>query len=110
MPEEQFDEGEAMFLSLVYSFHAAGMVQLGKVINPVSGKAERDLDAARGTVAVLKMLEAKTAGNLTDRERRTLANLVTELQLNYVDEANRAGPGEPAPAEAETPPADAPKE
>ncbi len=94
MPDEQFDEDEAMFLSLAYSFHTAGMVQLGKVINPVSGKAERDLEAARGTVAVLKMLEKKTAGNLSDRERRTLANLVTELQLNYVDEANRAAAGE----------------
>jgi hypothetical protein len=51
------------------------------------------------------MFQKKTRGNLSERERRTLTNLITELQLNYVDELKR----EPAGAEAEkTPPAEAP--
>lgn len=97
--EEHFDHDEAMFLSLLYSFHAAGMQHLGKIVSPLTGKIERDLDAARGTIDVLRMFEKKTVGNLSAREQRTLTGLITELQLNYVDEANRS----PAPASAESP-------
>lgn len=106
MNEKTTDRDEAVFLSLVYSFHAAAMQQLGKLANPLTGKIERDLDAARGTIDVLVMLQKKTAGNLTDREKRTLTNLITELQLNYVDELNRsASPQETTPpaGKSETP-------
>jgi len=95
--ESGFDKDEAIFLSILYSFHAAAMQQMGKIANPFTGKVERDLDAARGTIDVLLMFRKKTDGNLSDRERRVLTNLITELQLNYVDEAKR----EPAAAEAE---------
>lgn len=96
--EEHFDHDEAMFLSLLYSFHAAGMQHLGKIVSPLTGKIERDLDAARGTIDVLRMFEKKTAGNLSEREQRTLTALITELQLNYVDEAHR--PAAPASGES----------
>jgi len=95
--ETGFDKDEAIFLSIMYSFHAAAMQHMGKIANPFTGKVERDLDAARGTIDVLLMFQKKTQGNLSDRERRALTTLVTELQLNYVDEAKR----EPAPAEGE---------
>jgi hypothetical protein len=102
--ESGFDRDEAMFLSIMYSFHVAAMQQLGKIANPLSGKVERDMEAARGTIDVLQMFQKKTRGNLSERERRTLTNLITELQLNYVDELKR----EPAAAGAEkAPPAEA---
>jgi uncharacterized membrane protein len=121
--ESGFDKDEAIFLSIMYSFHAAAMQHMGKIANPFTGKVERDLDAARGTIDVLLMFQKKTEGNLSDRERRALTTLITELQLNYVDEAKRepaaaepeeAAPEETAPAEdaaesAEaTPPAEEP--
>jgi hypothetical protein len=99
--ENGFNKEEALFLSIMYSFHAAAMGQLGKVANPLTGKIERDLDAARSTIDVLHMFQKKTAGNLTDREERVLKNLITELQLNFVDEAGR--PQEPTAEEAVTP-------
>jgi hypothetical protein len=104
--ENSIDRDEALFLSIIYSFHAAAMQQMGKIANPFTGKVERDLDAARGTIDVLAMFRKKTEGNLTDRESRVLTGLITELQLNYVDEGKRepaAGEKEPAPeAEAGT--------
>ncbi len=87
--ESDFDKDEALFLSIMYSFHAAAMQQMGKIANPLTGKVERDLDASRGTIDVLIMFQKKTEGNLKDRERRILNNLVTELQLNFVDESRR---------------------
>jgi len=107
MEQENFDKQEAIFLSLIYSFHAAAMQQLGKLVSPVTGKTERDLNAARGTIDVLRTLEVKTRGNLSERESRTLKNILTELQLNYVDEMNRsAGEG----SKAEEAPAASPEE
>jgi hypothetical protein len=96
--ESGFDKDEAIFLSIMYSFHAAAMQHMGKIANPFTGKVERDLDAARGTIDVLQMFQRKTEGNLSERERRTLTTLVTELQLNYVDETKRepAAEGEEA--------------
>jgi hypothetical protein len=99
--EKGFNKDEALFLSIMYSFHAAAMQQMGKIANPFTGKVERDLDAARGTIDVLAMFQKKTQGNLTDRERRVLTNLITELQLNYVDESKREPAGEKAEPAAE---------
>jgi uncharacterized membrane protein len=107
--ESGFDKDEAIFLSIMYSFHAAAMQHMGKIANPFTGKVERDLDAARGTIDVLLMFQKKTKGNLSDRERRTLNNLVTELQLNFVEEAKRepaAAEGEKAPPKEEAAPAE----
>jgi hypothetical protein len=111
--DNAFDKDEALFLSIMYSFHAAAMQQMGKIANPFTGKVERDLDAARGTIEVLAMFQKKTQGNLTERERRVLTSLITELQLNYVDESKRepaAEKAEPAAgAEAEAPPESSPE-
>ena len=96
---DTFDKDEALFLSIMYSFHAAAMQQMGKIANPFTGKVERDLNGARGTIDVLVMFRKKTEGNLTDRERRVLTGLITELQLNFVDESKR----EPAAAEEKAP-------
>lgn len=98
--ENNFDRDEALFLSIMYSFHAAAMQQMGKIANPFTGKVERDLDAAHGTIDVLVMFRKKTEGNVTDRERRVLTGLITELQLNFVDESKR----EPAVEEKEPAP------
>jgi len=92
--ESGFDKDEAIFLSIMYTFHAAAMQQMGKIANPLTGKVERDLDAARGTIDVLVTFQKKTKGNLSERESRTLTNLITELQLNYVDETKKE-PGAP---------------
>ncbi|UCE26616.1 MAG: DUF1844 domain-containing protein [Candidatus Coatesbacteria bacterium] len=98
MSSTELDPEEAMFLSVIYSFHAAAMQQMGKIANPFTGEIERNLAAARGAIDTLMVLQKRTEGNLTDLEERTLNGLLQELQLNYVDEAKR---GEEAPAPAE---------
>jgi hypothetical protein len=98
----ELDPEEAMFLSVIYSFHAAAMQQMGKIANPFTGEIERNLAAARGAIDTLMILQKRTEGNLTDLEERTLNGLIQELQLNYVDEAKR-GEEEPAPAEPTAP-------
>jgi hypothetical protein len=83
------DKDRALFSIFVLSLHAQGMQQLGKVMNPLTGKIERNLEQAQSTIDMLEMLKRKTAGNLSSEEDSLLGRLLYELQLNYVDEANR---------------------
>lgn len=91
MPELTGNEREqALFGALVFSLHAAGMQQMGKLMNPMTGKVERDLEQAQATIEMLDMLKKKTAGNLSDYETKLISRLLAELQMNYVDEINQA--------------------
>lgn len=102
---------EARFLSLVLSLQGSAWMALGKVANPLSGKLEKDLDAARGSIDLLETLKVKTQGNLTKEEEKVLANALSALQLNFVDELTRgegkgkeSTPAAEAAAGGETPP------
>jgi hypothetical protein len=81
---------EAEFLQLVIGLHGSAWMLLGKVANPMTGKVERNLDAAKATIDTLAMLKAKTQGNLSKDEEDYLSNILQQLQLNYVDEAGKS--------------------
>ena len=78
-----------LFISLVYSISATGMAQLGKTVNPVTGKVERDLKQAQNSIEMLAMLKAKTSGNLEREEQTALETALTNLRLTYVEEVKR---------------------
>jgi len=73
-------------LNLIMSHEAAAMQFLGKVAGR-DGKIERNLDMARYAIDTLAMLQEKTAGNLTDDEKRLLDHVLYQVRMNYVDEA-----------------------
>jgi hypothetical protein len=81
----------ALFLQLVLGLQQAAMVALGKLMNPMSGKLERNLEAARNTIDTLGAIEARTRGNLEPDEQRVLNQVLTDLRLNYVDELKKGG-------------------
>lgn len=91
MTEMTTDKGReaALFLQLLLGLQQAAMVALGKLMNPVSGKIERNLEAARNTIDTLSALEARTRGNLESDEARVLTQVLTDLRLNYLDEAKK---------------------
>jgi hypothetical protein len=86
---QQEHTDQALFSALLFSLHAAGMQQLGKIMNPMSGQVERDLEQAQATIEMLEMIKRKTTGNLIENEIKLLARLLYELQMNYVDEAGK---------------------
>ncbi len=85
-PEDEAKYNEARLLALITGLSGGIMQHLGKVVNPLTGQIERDLQAAQGTIDVLRMLKEKTRGNLTDREERTLNAVINSAQLNFLDE------------------------
>jgi hypothetical protein len=91
MTEMTTDKGReaALFLQLVLGLQQAAMVALGKLMSPVSGKLERNLEAARNTIDTLAAIESRTKGNLESDESRVLTQVLTDLRLNYLDEVKK---------------------
>jgi hypothetical protein len=80
------DKNSQLYLQMIFMYHAACMEHLGKVKSTITGKIERNLAAAQGTIDMLDMLKEKTKGNLSAQEERFLTELLRELKLNFVDE------------------------
>jgi hypothetical protein len=93
------EKNEIMFTQVVLMFHTAAMQQLGKLKNPLTDAIERNLEAAQNSIDLLDMLKEKTKGNLSEEETRLLTQVIRELKLNYVDEANKPAPSPEAKAQ-----------
>jgi hypothetical protein len=83
------EKNTSLLFSLIMTFQAAAMQQMGKLKNPISDKIERDLQQAQLSIDIIDMLEEKTKGNLSDDESRFLKGVLQELKLNYVDESTK---------------------
>ena len=83
-------EYESEFMQLVMGLQTSAWMLLGKIANPISGKQERNLEAAKATIDALMMLKAKTKGNLGMSEEALLNGAIQQLQLNYVEELEKS--------------------
>lgn len=79
----------ALFLQLVLGLQQSAMMALGKLMNPMTRKLDRNLDVARDTIDTLAALEERTKGNLEPDEARVLKQVLTDLRMNYMDEAGK---------------------
>lgn len=73
--------------SLVSMFASACWQQIGKISNQIDGKITKDLKSAQVTIDMLLMLRDKMKGNLTVTEEKFLTDTISNLQINYADEA-----------------------
>lgn len=73
------------FSSFILSLYSSGLVQLGKVEDPSTGKKSINLDLAKHTIEMIAMLEQKTKGNLTDEEKNLLKALLSEIRIIFVE-------------------------
>lgn len=72
------------FSSFVLSLYSSGLVQLGTVEDPSTGKKTKNLEMAKHTIDMIAMLQEKTSGNLTRDEENLLKALLSELRMAYV--------------------------
>jgi hypothetical protein len=80
------NEVKLSFYDIVSLFGGIVLQKLGKIINPITGKTEKNLDEARAFIDMLSVLEKKTKGNLTKDEESFLSSTITNLRLNYIEE------------------------
>ena len=79
---------DALFVNLVMIFKTAAFQQLGKTLNPMTGKVEKNLEQARFSIDMIEMLKDKTRGNLSEDLSKLVDSTLLELRMNYVEEAN----------------------
>ena len=96
-------ESEMKFIEFVNMLGSTALYQMGKISNPITGKIEKDLNAAQMSIDILAMLKEKTKGNLTDTEKGVLEELLSHLQLNFIEE-KKIGTEPEEKKEIETPP------
>ena len=93
--EEEFTEEEladardpAGFLSFIMSIASNAASALGMMEHPVTHQREVDVELGKHWIDVLGMLQKKTAGNLTSKERQMLEGLLADLRMQYVSLTN----------------------
>ena len=76
---------EANFTSLIFSLSSSALINLGEVPDPSTGKKHKDLQIAKHTIDIIAMLKEKTAGNLTDDEKKFLEAVLTDIRWRFVN-------------------------
>ena len=89
MNESKPDVNKVLFMHLVSMLAMSAIQQMGKLVNPGTGKAEINLEAAQATIDMLDMLATRTQGNLDAEETRLLKDTLTSLKMNYVESKDR---------------------
>ncbi len=81
----------ATFLTLVNGLLSQTLFALGALQDPRTNRRFRDLGVAKHHIDTLGMLEEKTAGNLSDDEKKALDNALYEVRMAYVEAAQGGG-------------------
>ena len=94
-PEDEFTEEElaeardpAGFISFIMSIASNAASALGMMEHPVTHQREVDVELGKHWIDVLGMLQKKTAGNLSAKEKQMLDGLVSDLRMQYVSLVN----------------------
>jgi len=77
---------------------------LGQIPHPQTGKAEVNLDMGQLLIDQLLMVQEKTKGNLNSDEARILAQTISNLQMLFVEAAQKKPSAKPSTAPAGPPP------
>lgn len=83
------EKNDKLLSHLITAFYSSGMLNLGKMANPLTNKIERNLKQASEYIDFLEMVKSKTKNNLTLDQEKMLDGFLTQLRLNYIDELNK---------------------
>lgn len=90
MTEKEEQDFNPYLFNLMTMFAQSAWCQLGKVPSPIDNKITKDLKSAKMTIDMLLMIRDKMKGNLTKKEEDVISATISELQLNYADEAAKS--------------------
>jgi len=90
-------EMQADFIELLNLLALQAAVALGGYQTPTGERLPPNPMAAKHYIDLISVLEQKTAGNLTDDEKKILEGVLYELRMQYVAAMGGARPAPPAP-------------
>src|SRR5579862_8049464 len=80
---------ELTFAAFLWSLSEQALAALGEVPDPMSGKVSHDLTMAQQMIDIIAMLRDKTRGNLDPEEQAMLKEILSSLQMKYVELARQ---------------------
>tara|TARA_B100001559_G_C16286271_1_gene523016 strand:- start:46 stop:426 length:381 start_codon:yes stop_codon:yes gene_type:complete len=83
MTEIFSDEDTAKLFQLVHMFQRSALLHMGYIPDQ-NGNRYFDMAEAKEGIDLLRMLQNKTKGNLTDKETQLLRSVISELQLQFM--------------------------
>ena len=82
---------ELTFAAFVWSLSEQALAALGEIPDPATGKVMHDLVMAQQMIDIIIMLRDKTRGNLDPHEQAMLQDILSGLQMKYVELARQPG-------------------
>lgn len=93
---------EMTFERVIESFYMSALIQMGALRQ--EGETPRiDIIGARQTIDSLEVLQEKTKGNLSDREKTLLQNVLFELRMAWIEITNAVASSASKPGAAPPP-------
>ncbi|MDI6401390.1 DUF1844 domain-containing protein [Balneolaceae bacterium ANBcel3] len=83
-PKEE-QQNTVLMMMLIQQHQQIGLMGLGEMEHPATGKKEKDLKTVKYAIDTLHMLEVYTKGNLPDELAEYLGKTLTDLRIKYVD-------------------------
>lgn len=77
-------ENAQRFIEFIMMQAQQAMLFLGRLPHPTNGDVTVNLEAAKMFIDYLDMLREKTRGNLSSDEEKILGNIVSDLQMSFV--------------------------
>ncbi|HEV2171343.1 MAG TPA: DUF1844 domain-containing protein, partial [Candidatus Binatus sp.] len=77
------------FAAFLWSLSEQALAALGEIAEPMSGKVMHDLTLAQQMIDIIIMLRDKTRGNLDANEQALLKEILSSLQMKYVELARQ---------------------
>ncbi|MFA5060443.1 MAG: DUF1844 domain-containing protein [Candidatus Omnitrophota bacterium] len=89
--DESTELPEFNFMAYITSLAFQSMIFLGEIPNPMTNTIDKNLRQAKFIIDTLLILKEKTAGNLDDQENDALNGFIYELQMKFVQHAQKEG-------------------
>ena len=88
-PPKAHEEQNIDFTSFIVSLATQCLMMLGEMPNPETKAQSVNIGAAKQTIEILALLEAKTKGNLTPDENKMLGEILSALRLAFAKKVSK---------------------
>jgi Domain of unknown function (DUF1844) len=79
---------EMTFEKVIESLYMSALIQMGAIRQDGETQSQIDIIGARQTIDSITVIHDKTAGNLSDRERSLIQNVLFELRMAWIELTN----------------------
>ncbi len=95
------DEDTTKLFQLIHMFQRSALLHMGYIPDQ-NGNRYFDMTEAKEGIDLLRMLQNKTKGNLTDKEAMLFRSVISELQLQFTKAPTLHRQAEDEKAQSET--------